>query len=179
MITLVIGNGPSSAAWIDLPRYTPTIGCNFAVKDFSLDHLVCVDRLAVHEVRKLSIPQYTKCWVKTSPLETPPGWSEFDIPGIDSGSAAIKLAGHLYEHTIFAVGFDGVLNNDNSNRYTYPYRNQRTPKNSRDRHRAACVEIHNQLGRVVFVNDTPDPELETMSYVHARQAIESQLRKIS
>ena len=162
MITWVIGNGPSSVRWRGVDLH-PSIGCNYGIKDFDLDHLVCVDRMAVHAVRKLPVKPNTVYWCKTSPLETPEGWRECEAVGIDSGSMAIKLAHDLYpENRIIVIGFDGVLGITNDNAYNYEFRKgYRTKEHTRLRHRSAVIEISKDLP-IQFVGNKPDPELEVI-----------------
>jgi hypothetical protein len=51
---LVIGNGESRASVnIDKLNYTK-IGCNAILRDFSVDHLVCVDRPMLLEALELN-----------------------------------------------------------------------------------------------------------------------------
>ena len=167
MYTFVLGNGPSVLDWLGV-KLTPSIGCNIAINDWDLDHVVCVDRLAVVEVRRQQPKHNTTYWIKKSPLETPPSWREFEIPGIDSGSAALNLAGQLYpENSIIAIGFDGTLGVDNSNAYEYHFRHRPTPETIRQQHRQTVVDLLPNLPPVYFVHNQPHSYLETMSYDRA------------
>jgi len=168
MITWVIGNGPSNRRWHGVKMH-PSIGCNYGIKDFDLDHLVCVDRMAVHAVSKLPKKPNTTYWCKQSPLETPKGWQECEPVGMDSGSTAIKLAHTLYpQNQIIAIGFDGVLNQSNENAYTYHFRNNpTTTEKTRLKHRGAILELIKTLPNTRFVGNQPDPELEVITYDQA------------
>lgn len=168
MITWVIGNGPSNRRWHGTALH-PSIGCNYAVKDFDVDHLVCVDRMAVHAVRKLPKKPNTTYWCKQSVLETPDGWQECEAAGMDSGSTAIKLAHTLYpQNQIIAIGFDGVLNQSNENAYSYHFRKSPiTPEKTRLKHRAAILQLIETLPNTRFVGNTQDPELEVITYDQA------------
>ena len=179
MITWVIGNGPSNKLWhgVDLK---PCIGCNLAIKDFDLDHLVVVDRIAMHEINKLPRSPKTKYWCKRGVLPTPKGWHGCDPAGIDSGSTAIKLAAKLYKmSTIYCIGFDGVLGSDNSNAYTYQFRPKPTPERIRERHRQAIYDLLPEIPNIVFVYDHKHPRLETTSYDDAFKEAQAQSRIIS
>jgi len=171
----VLGNGPSSRRFRGI-RLQPSIGCNYAIRDWDLNHLVCADRLAVHAIRQLPPNSNTRYWVKASILETPPGWEDLEFPGIDSGSAALSLAGNLYpEQEIIAIGFDGVLGFDNGNTYTYDFRPNPDPSKIRDRHRQAVISVSKQLN-VKFASYKPDPELETINYDRALKIAITQSR---
>lgn len=176
--TFVLGNGPSSAKWLGI-RLIPSIGCNLAIKDFDLTHLVCVDRLAVHEVRLLKQKLNTTYWCKKSVLETPAGWNEIEIPGIDSGSAALKLAAELYpDNEIIAIGFDGILGLDNGNRYQYYFRPKPTPENIRQKHLQSVLDLLDLIPPVRFVSYQPHEKLETMNYDQALKIAITQSRKL-
>lgn len=168
MITWVIGNGISSQQWRGVKLH-PSIGCNYGIKDFELDHLVCVDRIAVHAVSNLPRSQSTKYWCKESVLETPKGWNDCEAAGMDSGSTAIKLAHTLYpQNSIIAIGFDGVLGGDNSNSYTYHFRkNKQTSQRIRLKHRRAIIDLLSEIPNIKFVGNTTDDELEVITYDQA------------
>lgn len=171
----VLGNGPSSRRFQGI-RLQPSIGCNYAIKDWQLNHLVCADRLAVHAIRQLDTNPNTTYWVKASSLETPEGWQDLEFPGIDSGSAALQLAGTLYpDHPIIAIGFDGVLGFDNGNTYTYDFRPNPDPSKIRHRHRAAVIEVAARYP-IKFASYKTDPELETISYDQALKIAITQSR---
>lgn len=179
MYTFVIGNGPSSKRFRGI-NLKPSIGCNFGLKDFRLDHLVCADRLAVHEVRKLSPSSQTRLWTKTSPLELPPGWSNLDFPGMDSGSAAIQLAIREYpDNPIICIGFDGVLGIDGENVYEYHFRPSKvTPEAIRQKHRETVMSIAD-THEVYFACYQKHQQLRTMSYDQALKIAITQSRIVS
>ena len=164
MIVWVIGNGPSSVHWRGRDLH-PSIGCNFGIKDFDLDHVVCVDRMAVHAVTKLGLKPNTTYWCKESTLETPKGWQECEAAGIDSGSTAIKLAHRLYpDAMIVVIGFDGVLIDDNTNVYNYSFRkNTGTTKRIREKHRQAVLDLLPEIEKICFVGNTLDSHMEVIS----------------
>jgi len=175
MITWVIGNGPSNRKWHGVKLH-PSVGCNYGIKDFELDHLVCVDRMAVHAVSKLPKKPNTTYWCKQSSLETPDGWQDCEPAGMDSGSTAIKLAHTLYPHNqIIAIGFDGVLNQSNENAYTYYFRtNPTTTEKTRLKHRAAILELIKTLPSIRFVGNTTDPQLEVITHDQAFEIANTQ-----
>jgi len=178
MYTFVVGNGPSAGKWLGV-KLIPSIGCNIAIKDFDLTHLVCVDRLAMVEIRKLKPKLNTTYWCKKTVLEVPPGWNEFEIPGIDSGSAALHLAAELYpENEIIAIGFDGVLGLDNCNRYQYHFRPKPTPDAIRQRHLQTVLDILPNIPRVQFVSYQKHELLETIAYDQALKIAITQSRKL-
>jgi len=164
MIVWVIGNGPSSVAWRDRDLH-PSIGCNYAIKDFDLDHLVCVDRMAVNAVTKLGLNPNTTYWCKQSLLQTPAGWKECETAGIDSGSTAIKLAHKLYpDAMIVVIGFDGVMMNNNTNVYDYHFRkNTGTTQKIRQKHRQAVLDLLPSIKNIRFVGNTLDSHMEVIS----------------
>jgi len=176
--TFVLGNAPSQKRFIDI-RMQPSIGCNFAIKDHKLTHLIVADRMAVHEVRKLPVRSKTKYWCKASPLETPPGWHDLEFPGLDSGSAALALAAELYPNNeIIAIGFDGVLGLSDENAYEYAFRPNPKPEQIRARHRATVEQIYPDLPRTRFVSYQSDPVLETISYDQALKIAITQSRSL-
>lgn len=178
MYTFVIGNAPSSRRFLDIKMH-PSIGCNYAVRDWQLDHVVCADRLAVHAVRQLSTTPGTQYWCKASPLETPDGWKDLEFPGLDSGSAALKLAGMLYpDNPIIAIGFDGVLGLDNSNAYTYDFRPVSNPEKIRHRHTQAVLQVVKNLPPVKFASHQLHNQLETIDYDHALKIAVTQSRSL-
>lgn len=179
MIVWVIGNAPSNRRWHGADLH-PSIGCNLAIKDFDLDHLVVVDRVAMHEINKLQRSPKTKYWCKLGVLPVPEGWHGCEAAGIDSGSTAIKLAAELYpDHRIYCIGFDGVLGSDNSNAYSYRFRPKPTPKRVRQRHEQAIYDLLETIPNIVFVHDQQHPRLETTSYDEAFQKAQAQSRIIS
>lgn len=166
MTVWIVGNGPSSLRWRNRILH-PSIGCNLGVEHWDFDHVVCADRMAVHVVSKLPRRPRTTYWCKASSLPTPDGWRDLEFPGIDSGSAAIQLAKLLYPlDTIVVIGFDGVLNQDNSNTYHYHFRPKPTPERIRHRHRQSVVEVAKDCA-VYFVSEQPDPQLETITHDQA------------
>ena len=179
MITCVIGNGISNRKWHGVKLH-PSIGCNFGIKDFDLDHLVCIDRMAVHEVNKLGLKSNTKYWCKETPLETPKGWHDCAPAGIDSGSKAIKLAAQLYpKNEIICIGFYGVIENSNDNAYQYPFRQtHRTPERIRKKHKHAIIDLLPKLPRIRFVGNQQDEQLEVITYDHALKKAITQSRSI-
>jgi len=180
MITFVIGNGPSNIRWRGIKMH-PSIGCNYGIKDFDLDHLVCVDRMAVHAVRQLPTNANTKYWCKRSPLELPPGWNHCDPAGIDSGSMALKLASTLYpDNEIIVIGFDGVLGYTNDNAYEYDFRQgYKTKEHTRLQHRQAVIDLLPDLPTTKFVGYTKDQELEVINYDEALAKAITQSRSVS
>jgi len=179
MYSFVIGNGPSSARWLGV-KLCPSIGCNLAIKDFDLTHLVCVDRLAMVEIRRLPQKLSTTYWCKKSVLETPEGWNEFVIPGIDSGSAALSLSAELYpENPIIAIGFDGILGLDNGNRYQYHFRPKPTSEEIRNRHLQTVLDLLPKIPPLKFVSYQKHQQLETISYDRALEIAITQSRKLS
>lgn len=175
----IIGNAPSQRRFYGIKTH-PMIGCNLSIRDFDLDHCVAIDRLAVHEIRKQGLMRDgVEYWCKTSSLELPPGWREFDVPGMDSGSAAIQLAKNLYPgQPIICVGFDGILGIDNSNAYQYPFRPHPTTERIREKHRRSVIEIA-QTCDVQFVSIQPHEQLETIHYEDAARIAHWQSRKVS
>lgn len=164
----IVGNGPSSEPFKHL-RLGPSIGCNKSFLDFELDHLVAVDRFCIAELRgHTDIDSRGFCrWTRWSSLELPPGWQQFRAPGIDSGTAAIQLAIDLYPtRDIVCIGFDGVLHRDASNRYTYKFRGNHTPKKINcAKHRQSILDLlqqHDMLDRVWFAHDKPSKPLQTI-----------------
>lgn len=174
MAVFVFGNAPSIQQWNGFTPH-PSIGCNFAIRDFDFDHLVAVDRMTIASIRGWIPRPNTRYWCKTSVLETPEGWTAFDIPGIDSGSAALQLAINLYPgERIIAVGFDGVLGGENRTNYHYPFRQTDQPAEAiRKRHRLTVVELSRQAD-IEFVYEELDRELKTISYDTARRIAETQ-----
>jgi|DEB0MinimDraft_6_1074348.scaffolds.fasta_scaffold04141_5 hypothetical protein len=180
MITWVIGNGISHRRWYDIPLH-PSIGCNMGIRHFDLDHVVCVDRLAVHEISKLKAKPNTTYWCKESPLETPEGWKKCEAAGIDSGSTALKLAAKLYPNNeIIVIGFDGVLGQSNENAYNYHFRPSNiTPERIRKKHRKAVIDLLPDLPPTRFVGIQDDPELEIIRYDKAFEIAIKTSREIS
>lgn len=179
MITWVLGNGTSHRKWYGV-KLSPSIGCNLAIKDFDLDHLVCVDRMAVVEVRRLKPKPRTTYWCKRSPLPVPENWQECEPAGIDSGSTAIKLAKDLYpDNEIICIGFDGVLGYSNDNAYSYHFRQKPTPERIRHKHRQAILNLLPECKSIRFVSIQKDPELETISYDQAFRIAQTQNRSLS
>jgi len=179
MITWVIGNAPSNRRWHGVDLH-PSIGCNLAIKDFALDHLVVVDRVAMHEINKLPRNPKTQYWCKSTVLPAPEGWTKTEPAGVDSGSTAIKLAAKLYPMSkIYCIGFDGVLGTDNSNAYSYRFRPKPTPDSIREKHRQAIYDLLPEIPNIVFVHDHKHPRLETTSYDEAFKEAQAQSRIIS
>lgn len=171
---LVLGNGPSANDYLHV-KGLPLVGCNAAFRDHDLTHCVMVDRITVaHFIdQTLKYPQ-TQFWCKGD-LPLPVGFRALPNPTNDSGSSAIKLAHTLYpDHWIMVIGFDGVLNGVNINRYTYRYRNQTTPDKQREIHRQAVYNIGTALEKTFFVNNQPHKKLRTISHAQARKIFKTQ-----
>jgi|TARA_B110000240_G_C13225642_1_gene336626 hypothetical protein len=117
---LVIGNGESRKD-IDISAFNETkVGCNAIVRDFFVNHLVCVDRRMVEEVLQLSsfdkiytrqdwINSYTSNKnVTTVPKLLEDGTKRWDEPfQWGSGPYAVLLSAKLCKGpTVRLVGFD-------------------------------------------------------------------------
>ena len=117
---LVIGNGESRKD-IDISAFNETkVGCNAIVRDFFVNHLVCVDRRMVEEVLQLSsfdkiytrqdwINSYTSNkHVTTVPKLLEDGTKRWDEPfQWGSGPYAVLLSAKLCKGpTVRLVGFD-------------------------------------------------------------------------
>ena len=117
---LVIGNGESRKD-IDISAFNETkVGCNAIVRDFFVNHLVCVDRRMVEEVLQLSsfdkiytrqdwINSYTSNKnVTTVPKLPYNGTERWDEPfQWGSGPYAVLLSAKLCKGpTVRLVGFD-------------------------------------------------------------------------
>jgi hypothetical protein len=117
---LVIGNGESRKD-IDISAFNETkVGCNAIVRDFFVNHLVCVDRRMVEEVLQLSsfdkiytrqdwINSYTSNKnVTTVPKLLEDGAKRWDEPfQWGSGPYAVLLSAKLCKGpTVRLVGFD-------------------------------------------------------------------------
>ena len=62
---LAIGNGESRSK-INLSLLKgPKVGCNAILRDFTVDHLVCVDRKMVKEATESNIPQTTVVYTRS------------------------------------------------------------------------------------------------------------------
>jgi hypothetical protein len=121
MPVLAIGNGESRTN-IDLTPYTKkylTVGCNALIRDYDVDHLVCVDRRMVTEAVALN----KQCRIYTRPdwidqfqsypqVTTVPklpykGDQRADEPfQWGSGPYAILLAANLCTDTVYMMSFD-------------------------------------------------------------------------
>lgn len=116
-----------------------------------------------------TLPEGVRYWTKKSSLELPARFEEISAPGMDSGSLAIHLAHTLYPNReIICVGFDGVMRGATTNRYVYRFRNNNNqPKPGiHEKHRQTITELAQEYS-IKFVHDTPDPELETLTYDEA------------
>ena len=117
---LVIGNGESRKD-IDISAFNETkVGCNAIVRDFFVNHLVCVDRRMVEEVLQFSsfdkiytrqdwINSYTSNKnVTTVPKLLEDGTKRWDEPfQWGSGPYAVLLSAKLCKGpTVRLVGFD-------------------------------------------------------------------------
>ena len=127
---LVIGNGESRLG-IDIDSINmPKVGCNAILRDYRVDHLICVDRKMVKEAitsnYHLNCPVYTReDWIRefvnypnihTVPKLPYVGFERPDEPfNWGSGPYAVLLA-TKYSKNIKLLGFDlysenGKLNN--------------------------------------------------------------------
>jgi len=120
MLSLAIGNGESRSG-IDLNKISNDIkiGCNAIVRDYVVDHLICVDRRMVREaVSHTNCPQYvytrpdwikefkTQNCVKAVPDLPYEGDQRADDPfHWGSGPYAVLLAAQL-SNTVSMIGFD-------------------------------------------------------------------------
>jgi len=119
---LVIGNGESRALVnIDKLNYTK-IGCNAILRDFSVDHLVCVDRRMVEEAitRKVNLngtlvytrsdwyPRYKTLKIRELPPLPYNGTERWDEPfQWGSGPYAVLIAAmYTRDQTVDLIGFD-------------------------------------------------------------------------
>ena len=118
---LVIGNG-ESRKHVDITKLNSTkIGCNAIMRDYSVEHLVCVDRRMVDEALKMQVNNYSlvytrKDWFdsyKTKRLRIVPelpyaGSERWDEPfNWGSGPYAILLAAKLSKDMqVSVIGFD-------------------------------------------------------------------------
>lgn len=125
---IAVGNG-ESRIHIDLSLviddYT-LVGCNALCRDYTLEHLVCVDRRMVVEALTHNIPT----------IYTRPDWAgQFLSPNVipvpdlpytgnlrqddpfqwGSGPYAVLVAAHLADSEVYLVGFDLYSKNDKVN----------------------------------------------------------------
>jgi hypothetical protein len=119
----VIGNGESRKG-INLSNLRPLIGCNAIIRDFNVDHCVCVDRRMTDEVVNMSYTSkiYTrKNWLNNYrkynnvyPVPDLPyvGDQRWDEPmQWGSGPYAVLLAAMLSDARVNLIGFD-LYSND-------------------------------------------------------------------
>lgn len=115
---LAIGNGESRKG-IDLNNFNDTkVGCNAIIRDFFVDHLVCVDRRMVNEALTKNTTIYTRPdWasqytanknVTTVPDLLEEGTDRWDEPfHWGSGPYAVLLSAKLCtDLTVRLIGFD-------------------------------------------------------------------------
>jgi hypothetical protein len=166
----VILNGPSASQFEGLNPH-PLVGCNYAYKDWNLDHCVAVDRMCVHNIRKDPHPDIdwiTKAGVK---IDTPQGWRLLTAPGVDSGTLAIEVALELAPRVI-VMGADGIMNGSNKNRYYYHWHPKGTRPGRHGRFRKTAIELNTrEPNRIWFAWDSEDSELQTMPMERVKQEI--------
>ena len=117
---IALGNGESRLG-LDLEKILSnhmSVGCNAVVRDYSVDHLVCVDRRMVSEALELHQgPIYTRTdWlsyfssnpkVQAVPDLPYKGELRADEPfHWGSGPYAILLAAQLADNEVWLIGFD-------------------------------------------------------------------------
>lgn len=171
---LVILNGPSRDLIKGLCLTIPTVGCNWAWRDFDLTDCVVIDRMTVAAIRKHLPGAELPCrmWTRLSSLELPPGWQQRPAPGIDSGSMAIDLALSLVTGPVLVVGADGMLGRDHSTAYEYRWHPQPPTPRIHQRHRSTVVELAKKNPhRILMVTDQPDPDLKTITLDQALQQL--------
>lgn len=160
----VIFNGPSRELWRGYEFPGPVWGCNLACFDWPLRHCWVVDRMTVAMIRGREGYDQLACefWTKQSPLELPPRWGHLPIPGIDSGSAALKHCLDTHPGPVIVIGADGVLGGDHETAYAYPWRHSQPTETIHLRHRRACLEVVQQHpDRVIWAWPQPDPDFRT------------------
>ena len=166
----VILNGPTASQFEGLNPH-PLVGCNYAYKDWELDHCVAVDRLCVYNIRKDPHPDIdwiTKDGVK---IDTPPGWRLLKAPGVDSGTLAIEVGLEIADRVV-VMGADGIMNGSNINRYYYHWHPKGTRAGRHGRFRKTAIELNTrEPNRIWFAWDSQDPELQTMPIERAKQEI--------
>lgn len=124
----IIGNGESRKDInIDLLK-GPKVGCNAILRDYVVDHLICVDRRMFVEAVQKNYNQHSKVYtrkdwfVKTKNTRLVPdipygGYEKVDDPfHWGSGPYAVLLAATLTKDPIKLIGFDlyGIENKVNN-----------------------------------------------------------------
>ena len=117
-IGFVIGNGTSRKS-IDLPllaQHGTTYGCNALYRDFSPDHLICVDLKMIQEIHQSGYPRTHPVWSynryqlhrfdKINYFDTDLQWS--------SGPTALWFASSHKHDLIYIIGFDYTGHHNNT-----------------------------------------------------------------
>ena len=115
---LVIGNGESRTL-VKINELKDTkVGCNAIIRDYKVDHLICVDQRMVDEVLKYNTKIYTRAdWISkysnfenvtTVPKLIKQGTERWDEPfQWGSGPYAVLLSAKLCKGpTVRLIGFD-------------------------------------------------------------------------
>lgn len=162
---LVIYNGPSQLEFRGIKLPDLVIGCNMAYLDWSLTHCWAVDRMTVAKIVKdLGAGPYDcEFWTKRSVLPLPPNWQHQDIPGIDSGSAAVNHSLQLTSGPVYVIGADGVCGQETTTIYEqhYLWHGRGQKKNIHQRHKQSLAQLTKQHpGRIRVAWDQPVEGLE-------------------
>ena len=136
-IAFVLGNGTSRKEINHhlLKEYGTVYGCNGLYREFTPDHLVCVDTKMIMEIAETQYQMKHNVWSNRNKLveRTPnikiinphKGWS--------SGPTALMLASQHDNKEIYILGFDYVGLGEKQERVNNVYAGTRNYKNVNDR----------------------------------------------
>ena len=164
---LVRYNGDHSRAYRGLRWSNLSWACNWGFRDHPVDYCWAVDRWSVADIVKDHKDRYPcEMWTRESRLPLPASWQHRPIPGIDSGSAAVKHALDITEGPVVIIGADGVCGGSRTTVYDYPWHRHSRQKETIHRRHAQTLRLLDQQhpGRIILVWDQPVEGFTTLAY---------------
>lgn len=126
-------NGPSVRQFLDMPRQSLEIGCNFIEQHRDVDHVCAYDRPVIDRLTKRGLNQHVNYWTrrhystehfKMVPIER---FGFRHGAGFDSGTLALSLALTFGCESVTLLGFDWHITNDSIYDPKYTWRNGQRP----------------------------------------------------
>ena len=136
-IAFVLGNGVSrkQIKTEKLKVHGTVYGCNALYREFSPDHLICVDTKMVNEIVAAGYEKNNKVWSNPNKLTTKLPNINLMNPnkGWSSGPTAMLLASQHQHDVIYILGFDYVGIGNNNETVNNVYAGTKNYKNVQDR----------------------------------------------
>lgn len=157
----VFFNGPSVRQFLDIPRQSLEIGCNFIEQHRAVDHVCAYDRPVIESLTRRGLTQGVGYWTRTQHQRAP--WRTVGAhttsgtwrhhTGFCSGTLALALAVQLRVERIVLLGLDWQETNASIFDHRYEWRANQPIKHNR--HKQDFLQHISEMTQLDVVHDRP------------------------